>query len=85
MKVIKFEAQWCNPCKMMKPEWDMVKKVFSDVDFEICDINDNSKLAQAYGVMSIPTLVFIKDGNEVERIIGFTKSDKIIDIINKFK
>ncbi|NMA51244.1 MAG: thiol reductase thioredoxin [Mollicutes bacterium] len=65
--LVDFYADWCGPCKMLIP-------VLNEVDF--CDvikvnIDEYPNLAQKFGIMSIPTLAFFKDGLESERLIGF--------------
>lgn len=68
--LLDFYADWCAPCKMLHPELAAFEAETSDV--KVCQINvDNSEsLAQLYGILSIPTLVLVKDGREVARHVG---------------
>ena len=76
--LVDFSAVWCQPCKMLDPvvkqlagEWDGKVKVVK------IDADENPKLVKQYGVMGIPTLLFIKDGEVKERITGFMPKDKL--------
>jgi thioredoxin 1 len=82
--VIDFWADWCSPCKMMAPVFDEVAKKFKGkIGFGKVNIDDNSKLAEKFGVMSIPTLVFFKDGKEVSRNSGFIDSESLKDMVKE--
>ena len=75
--LVDFNAEWCGPCKMLKPILDEIAS--SRADFKIVSVNvdDNENLAKEYGVMSIPCLVAIKNGKEVNRSIGLRSKDNI--------
>lgn len=71
--IVDFYADWCGPCKMLLP-------VLDEIDF--CDIikvnvDEFPEIAQKFGIMSIPTLVFFKSGIEQEREIGYRGLDEI--------
>lgn len=69
--LIDFYADWCGPCQAMKPVFDKVIPEFSGkVTFEKINVDIDQSKAQEYGVMSIPTMVILKDGKEVDRKIG---------------
>lgn len=68
--LVDFWAPWCGPCQMMSP---ILEKLGEDTDFaSICKINvdENTATANEYGVQSIPTLIFFKDGKEMQRMVG---------------
>ena len=81
--VVDFWAEWCGPCKMLSPIIDEVAKE-NVGKVKICKLNvDNAqRISKRYGVMSIPTVMLFKDGEEVERAIGFRPKSDIIRIIN---
>ncbi|MBN2142628.1 thioredoxin [Candidatus Woesearchaeota archaeon] len=68
--IIDFYADWCGPCKMMSPIFEKVAGETKDVSFFKLDVDSNPESADKAGVRSIPTLLFLKDGEEVDRITG---------------
>ena len=77
MKLLKFGAGWCSPCKMLTAIIDNV-----DLPYEIdnIDIDDQFELAQQYNIRGVPTLVLIDDvGNELKRNVGMITRDKLLE------
>lgn len=70
--VVDFWAPWCGPCKSIAPAVEKLSNEFKNVKFAKVNVDDNSELAQEYGVMSIPCLIFFKDGEEFDRMVGFS-------------
>ena len=85
IKVIKFAASWCQPCKVLKPIFEQVKSTVDGVVFQEVDIDSNSALAIQYKVRGVPTIVIEKDGQEVKRIVGGTTQAALTSTINSFK
>ena len=86
--VIKFTAPaWCGPCKRMAPEYhkaeDFMKELGSTLVFAYLDVDLNSDIAEKYNITSLPTLVLIKDGVEIDRHKGGIDSDKFLLFIGK--
>lgn len=75
--LIDFWASWCGPCKMLSPVVDELAQETTDA--KICKVNvdDEPELAQAFQVMSIPTLAVVKDGKVVETSVGFKPKETI--------
>jgi thioredoxin 1 len=70
--VVDFYAEWCGPCKMAAPIVDELADEYSGkVVVGKVDVDQNPETAQNFGVMSIPTMVVFKNGQEVERKVGF--------------
>ena len=85
MLVVKrFTAAWCGPCKALAPVVAEVAKENTDVQFETIDVDSNPSAA-AYGITSIPTIIFEKDGQEVKRIVGLTSKSNLITLIKSLK
>ena len=81
--VVDFFATWCGPCKMISPIIEKLANDMTNVKFVKIDVDKHDDLARIYGIMSIPTLIFFKDGKEIKRHIGFINEDKIKEIINE--
>ena len=81
--LVDFWAEWCGPCKMLSPIIEEVASENTD-NVKICklDIDKAKHIAEKYGVMSIPTVMLFKSGEEVERAVGFRPKQDIIRIIN---
>ena len=85
LKVTKFSAAWCGPCKVLAPIFDQVKSEVSDVAFQEVDVDAESSLAIQYKVRGVPTIVIEKDGQEGKRIVGGTTQASLTSTINSFK
>jgi thioredoxin 1 len=75
--LVDFWAVWCGPCRMVAPVVDEIaREQVGKLKVMKLDVDENQNTAMAYGVMSIPTLILFKNGQPVERIVGFRpKSD----------
>jgi len=83
--VTKFSAQWCHPCRMMAITFHKVETTMPDVIFQDIDIDKDPTTAADFKIMSIPTIVFIKDGVEVDRVVGLIKEADLTAKINALK
>jgi thioredoxin 1 len=87
VELIDFYADWCAPCKMLSPTIDSLMNEYngeeSEVDIKKCNVDQDSDLASKFGVRSIPTLVFLKDGEESGRLIGVQSKDMLTNKINE--
>lgn len=74
--IVDFYADWCGPCKMLGP-------VLEELDNNVLKINVDSHedLAREFGVMSIPTICFFKDGDLANKVVGFRSKDEIETIV----
>ncbi len=79
-----FWAPWCGPCKMIAPVLEELDDEMSDkVKIVKLDVDDNQETAGKYGVMSIPTLLLLKDGKVVDQVVGFQPKEALEELINK--
>jgi thioredoxin 1 len=84
--IVDFYAEWCGPCKQMSPIIDTLAKEYADqVKFVKVDIDKSRDLAIKYGVTSIPTLIFIKDGNPVSKEVGYKAKEELQALTEAFK
>lgn len=80
MKVLKFEASWCNPCKMLSKTIEGAAGKYS-IDIEAIDIDAQPDLAKQYGVRGVPTMVKIDDGKEVDRKVGMISESELLKFL----
>lgn len=79
--LIDFWASWCGPCRIMGPVVDEIAKERPDVKVGKVNVDDESELASAFGIMSIPTLVVMKDGKVVNSSVGVRPKGDILRMI----
>ncbi len=81
--LIDFYADWCGPCRMVAPVVEEIAKENANVVVGKINVDDDPELAQAYGVMSIPTLIVLKGGEEVARSTGARPKAQIQAMLDK--
>jgi thioredoxin 1 len=81
--LVDFFATWCGPCKMMAPVIDQLSEEMDGKAkiFKI-DVDEARDLAAKYRIMSVPTLMFFKNGEVADQIMGAVPKDKLVDKIN---
>ena len=81
--MIDFWATWCGPCRILSPTVDEIADEYSDrITVAKCNVDDADEIAMQFRIMSIPTLIFIKDGQVVDKRVGVVSKDEIVSIIN---
>ena len=84
--VVDFFATWCAPCQMLAPVLiELEKKYGDEVEFYKVNIDESEDAAIRYGVSSVPTLIFFKDGEEIDRQVGFADEDELSNWIEEMK
>jgi thioredoxin 1 len=81
--VKKFSAVWCGPCRALAPVMNEVKTQFSNVKFEDYDVDEAYDEATKYGIRSVPTVIIVKDGKEIERFTGASSKMAYVNAINE--
>ena len=80
--LVDFYADWCGPCKMLSPVVDKLSEKY-DGKIKVCKVNVDEEfpVAATFGVQSIPTLVFLKNGETVKKSIGFSSEEELSEMI----
>lgn len=82
--VIDFFATWCVPCQEMSIVLHDVEKEYEDkIEVYKVDVDESQDIAMRYGVTAMPTLVFFRDGQEIERNVGYMDKEEFIDLIEE--
>jgi thioredoxin 1 len=80
--IVDFWAMWCAPCHMIAP---ILEEIAEEYDGQLkvakLDVDQNPQVATQFGVMSIPTLILFKDGESVERLIGYMPKERLLEKI----
>ena len=81
--LLDFWAGWCGPCRMLSPIVDALAEEVSSVKIGKVNIDEQLELAQKFGVMSIPTLVVLKDGKVADTKVGLQSKESILAMLGK--
>lgn len=81
--VVDFFATWCGPCKMLSPVVEELSKEIDTVKFCKVNVDESPKVASLFKIMSVPTLIFFKNGKEVSKSIGFSKKEVLKEKISQ--
>lgn len=80
--LLDFYADWCGPCRMVAPLVEEIAEEREDIVVGKINVDNDPALAEQFGVFSIPTLVVLKNGEEVTRATGARPKDAILDMID---
>jgi thioredoxin 1 len=79
--LVDFNAEWCGPCKMMKPVLEEISQSNNDIKIVSINVDDEDELASKYNISSIPCLVLIENGEEINRSIGLISRSELDSFI----
>ena len=82
IKVKRFTAAWCGPCRQLAPLFDTLQQEYSNVSFETIDVDTSPEEVQQYMVTSVPTVIIEKDGQLVQRYVGLNPKTTYVNTIN---
>lgn len=81
-EILHFTADWCNPCKRLKPIIEQYVKDNPDVKYTVIDVDTQFEIAEDYSIMSVPTLVIVKEDGKMSRHIGIASYQEIDSLVN---
>lgn len=79
--LVDFWAVWCGPCQMMEPILHELEAEMPDVQIGKVNVDEQMDLARQFRVVSIPTLIIFKNGQEVQRMVGVTSKEELKDAL----
>ncbi|HIQ72847.1 MAG TPA: thioredoxin [Candidatus Cottocaccamicrobium excrementipullorum] len=80
--LLDFWAAWCGPCRMVSPVVDEIANEHPEIKVGKINVDEQPELASAFQVMSIPTLVVMKEGKAVNRMVGAQPKARILSMLN---
>lgn len=84
--LVDFYADWCGPCKMLAPVIEELAKEYEGkVKIGKLNVDEEQNSSKKYKVMSIPTLIFFKDGEEVDKLVGMLSKTQLVEKLETFK
>ncbi|MGX7075746.1 MULTISPECIES: thioredoxin [Globicatella] len=84
LTLVDFWAPWCGPCRMQSPVIDeLSEELAGQVDFYKMNVDEEQETAREFGIMSIPTLLVKKDGEVVEKLVGFHDKNRLNEILSR--
>ena len=82
--LVDFYADWCMPCKMLSPILEELSEEIDDVKIVKVNTDKNQELASSFGIMSIPTLLFVKDGKIIDTLVGMRPKEDLERVIKSY-
>ena len=80
--VLDFWAEWCGPCRMLAPVIEEIGTEYPEVAFGKVNVDEEAGLAQMFGIVSIPTLVFMKNGKIIKKSVGYLDADGLRAVLD---
>lgn len=80
--ILDFWASWCGPCRMIAPTLEEISEEREDIKVCKLNVDDEQELAIQYGIMSIPTLLYFKNGKIIAQSVGVISKEKILSYID---
>jgi thioredoxin 1 len=79
--ILYFTADWCQPCKKVKPIVEELNREYFPGIFQIVDVDIENEMAKTFEIRSVPTFILFKDGKEINKIIGSQTKQSLLEFI----
>lgn len=83
--VLECGAEWCGPCKAIKPILDDIEKTYNGIIVGTCDVDESPEIPEKFNIRNVPTILFIKNNEVLDRTVGAQPKQTILDKINILK
>ena len=80
--IVDFSAEWCGPCKMLAPVFQEIAEETQGVKFAKVNVDEAEEIARQFRIMSIPTLIVMKDGKPIKKSIGLISKQEMKELID---
>ena len=84
VSIVDFWAIWCGPCRLMSPIVEEIAKEMTDINVYKLNVDDHPELTAKFNIMSIPTIIIFKDGEEVDQIVGVVSKSVLANKIKNY-
>ena len=85
LMMVDFWADWCGPCRLLAPVIEALEEEYQDrVVVGKVNVDEEGELARRYSVMNIPTVIFFRDGEELERRVGVMPGSEFISVLDRY-
>lgn len=82
--IIDFFADWCMPCQMLTPVLSELDKKYNNLEIYKINVDESQTASMIYGINAVPTMLFFKNGKEVERKVGLETIENLSNIVEEF-
>ena len=83
--LVDFWAEWCAPCRMLAPAFERLAATYGDeISFAKVNVDELPEVAGQYGIRSIPTLLLLREGQVLEKVVGARPYDDLAQILDRF-
>ena len=79
--LLDFWATWCGPCKMLSPVISEIAQEHDEIAVGKVNVDEQIELSMEFGIVSIPTLIVFKNGKAVNKSIGFSSKEEILELL----
>ena len=81
--LVDFYADWCGPCKMLAPLLEEIAGEYSYLDIYKINVDEENELAKEFGIMNIPTLLFMRKGTVLKKVVGMSSKKELMKLLSE--